>query len=52
MIRVLRDLVPIIHNMEYRLRYPVGELVLHCRDEKETREMELESVSAGISGPV
>ena len=60
LIRVSRDLVPIIHNMGYRLRYVVGELILHRRvdgnmevdDEKETREMELESGSAGTSGPV
>ena len=59
-IRVSRDLAPVIHNMGYRIRYVVGELVLHRRidpsmevdDEKETREMELESGSAGTSGPV
>ena len=46
--------------MDYRLRYPMGELVLHRRvdanmevdNEKETREMELESMSAGTLGPV
>ena len=58
--RVSRDLVPIIHNMGYRIRYVVGELVLHRRinenlevdDEKETREMETESSSAGATGSV
>ena len=55
---VSRDLVPIIHNMGYRIRYVVGELVLHRRvdpsmevdDEKETKEMETESSSAGAMG--
>ena len=59
-IRVSRDLAPVIHKMGYRIRYVVGELVLHRRidpsmevdDEKETREMELEGSSAGASGPV
>ena len=53
-IRVSRDLVPIIHKKNYKLRYVVGELVLHRRvnpneeidDESETREMECESSPA------
>ena len=59
-IRVSRDLAPIIHRMGYRIRYVVGELVLHRRvdanmevdDEKETMEMELEGSSTGATGPV
>ena len=53
-IRVSRDLVPIIHKKNYKIRYVVGELILHRRvnpteemdDESETREMEHESAPA------
>ena len=59
MIRVSTNLVPIIHNLGYKLRYVVGHLVLHKKvdpnapiDEmKETEAMETER-SGSSAGPV
>ena len=60
MIRVSTNLVPIIHNMGYKLRYHVGHLVLHKKvdpnapidEHKETEAMETErsGTSAGHMG--
>ena len=54
MIRVSTNLVPIIHNMGYKLRFAVGHLVLHRKVDPNTpiddkRETERSGPSAGAT---